>query len=54
VVPEADGWLVTDPLVGGPPVRYAVSAVPNSPERKESCRKGPVSSVTYQAERIDP
>jgi Sucrase/ferredoxin-like len=52
---EADGddWLVLDPSAAdSKPVRYAVSAHVQDPARKESCRKGPVSSVTYVAVRI--
>ena len=53
---EAAGadWLVTDAVHSGRAVRYSVSAHPLTPSRKESCRKGPVSSVTYTAVRIDP
>jgi hypothetical protein len=52
---SGDDWLVSDPLksVAAAGLRYRVTAVPNDPPRKESCRKPPVSSVAYAAARID-
>ena len=56
LVVTADGadWLVRDPLAADGAVRYGVVARTQVPARKESCRKGPVSSLAYQAVRIDP
>jgi Sucrase/ferredoxin-like len=54
VTPVRDDWQVVDDLEPAEAAVYRVTAVPNDPPRKESCRKGPVSSVAYSAARIDP
>jgi hypothetical protein len=53
---EADGsgWLVTDPADPTFTTRYTVTETTQDPPRKESCRKTPVSSLTYTAVRIGP
>jgi len=54
VEPDGDDWLVADPVSGGAAVRYSVTRRDLAPARKESCLKGPVSSVAYEAVRIGP
>jgi len=44
----AGGWLVTDPA-DGTTLSVRVDEQPLQPARKESCLKGPVSSVAYVA-----